>query len=79
MVEFSFQGGRGGVISGKIDGRTGHMEWEMLIGEVNFVIYRGSGCWPGKEEVKMSELEEARFLEEFASWAKPKKFNYEVD
>jgi len=24
-------------------------------------------------------LEEARFLEEFANWAKPKKFNYEVD
>lgn len=79
MVEFSFQGGRCGVISGKIDGRTGHMEWEMLVGEFNFVIYRGSGCWPGKEKVKMSELEEVRFLEEFASWANPKKYKYEVD
>lgn len=79
MVEFTFQGGRSGVISGNIEGRTGHMEWEMLVGEVNFVIYRGSGCWPGKEKVKMSESEEAHFLQEFARWAQPKTFRYEVE
>ena len=79
MTEFSFQGGRGGKISGEIDGRTGHMEWEMLVGEINFVIYKCTGCWPGKETIKMSESEQDRFLEEFKKWAEPKKFKCEVD
>lgn len=79
MGDFTFQGGRSGVISGEIEGRTGHIAWEMLVGEINFVIYRGTGYWPGKQKVRMSESEEAHFLEEFAHWAQPKNFKYDVD
>jgi len=79
MTEFSFQGGRGGVISGKIGGRTGYMEWEMLVGDVNFVIYKSSGYWPGKEKIQMTDAEQEIFVNEFEKWASSQNFTYEID
>jgi hypothetical protein len=79
MIEFNLQGGRGGVISGKFDERYAHMEWEMLVGEANLVLYSDSGYWAGKEKIKLSETEKSDFLNAFDTWAKKKKFIYEVD
>jgi len=78
MIEFTFKGGRDGKVSAQLDGRCCYMEWEMLLGKVPCVIYRGSGCWIAEEKIPMTPTEEDIFLEELSKWALKENLNFKI-
>ena len=67
---FFIEGGRAGTIHYNEGERRGHLDWEMLIGEFNMVIYADSARWTAPERRAMTKDEVRALVRELVTETK---------
>jgi hypothetical protein len=64
--KFKLEGGRAGSITFVEGGASGHLDWEMLTGDVYMAIYPGSCSWLTPRETRMHPDDVRRLAQELA-------------
>ena len=67
LSKFKREGGRGGLIRVRENGLSGCLDWEMLVGELDMVIYGSSCRWEVPVRQAMSRDEVLRLAKELAA------------
>lgn len=65
--KFHLQGGRAGVITADEDGNIAELSWEMLVGELDMVVYGESCRWARPERRAISAEDLQRLVGELAT------------
>jgi hypothetical protein len=65
--KFNLTGGRAGVITFREGAATGELEWEMLVREIDMVIYGERCAWTSPERRPMARADVTRLTQELAN------------
>ncbi len=71
-------GGRGGNLIYKKDEKVSLIEYELLAGDINFVLYDTKLNWTEPDATRLTQEEKNAFYSTLNLWAKESKLSYEL-
>jgi hypothetical protein len=74
--KFRLQGGRAGIVTAREGSRVAELQWEMLLGELDMVVYGDQSTWMKPERHSISADDLRRLVGELAS---DMRINIELD
>lgn len=75
----SRNGGRNGYLLYEDNRKKTKIEWEMLIGDIDFVLYDKSIEWAEPIKEKFTSQEKETFYKNLNAWATERKVKYESE
>jgi len=75
----SRDGGRGGTLYYECNNKKTELEWEMLLGNVDFVIYDDNIKWKHPDNEAFTAKEKDEFYKKLNLWTSELKLKYESE